>query len=645
MKKKILVVLMAIICCFGAVTVSGCGETESESVATVWTASSSEVFVQDVIPETFPEAKLNLSAMKGETESGQIMITANKYIRGINVETADLTDEKGSVIAKENVKIYGEHYVEILSPYINSGNTNVTIAAPAGFYPDALIPYANFQAKREDRVEAGNNQGIWVDVKVPENAKAGNYTSVIKLTLGEEKETVTVPITLKVYDMQMPVEVHSRSAFNIWYSQIASGEKENYTAETNQKYFDYLLEKRLCSSSVDPNKRTNLSQYIDYMVELAMNPKVTTYQVQNVFLGIKNPNFLAERPPQSVGKSEEEIAKLKTEAENTAYAGIKNVFTKILEKNVSKIEEDGEKYGKLNMFKKLVFYFQDEPTRGYRTQMIKKFNQIMTQVKRDVISENQATFNKYPFLAESLKNDVRDMTPTDIIDSDLFVSDKPDGTPDYEKGDGTTLFVLHCYKFNSESARAIIKKRQSYGEQYWWYTCVRNSPALSYYVESKTMNMRLQGWQQFEYSLLGVLYWDVVQWGYFPDYNPYKTLEMGNGWGNGEGVLLYPGQPYGVNGPVSSIRMENIFQAQEDYEYLYMLNEYVEEYNKANGTTFNVHDIVGNMIKDLHEGTFIKESATPAQLESCRIRVLNILEKFTKGDADSAIADLQKEAA
>ena len=644
MKKKIVGILMAMICSLTSIPFFACsGGDNDKNIAKVWSALSSEVFVQDILPESYPEAKLNFAAMKGETESAQIMITANKFVRGIDIELADLIDEDGNIISKDNVKLYGEHYVEVASPYINTGNTKVTLSSPAGFYPDALVPFANFKAKREDRVEAGHNQGVWVDVVVPTDAKAGDYFATFKVVLGEEKETVNVPVSLKVYDMVMPEEVHGRSAFNIWYSQIASGEKSNYNANTNQVYYDYLLSKRLCSASVDPNKRTNIDQYIDYMVELALNPKVTTYQVQNVFLNIMYDTFLAERPPEAVGLTAEEVARRQQEAQRSTYTGIKKVFTKILEKNISKISEDTEKYSELNMFKKLVFYFHDEPTRGYRTQMVKKFNEILTSVKRDFVSENQTIFSQYPYLAESILNDVRDMTPTDILDSSLFVSEKEDGTPDYEKGDGVTLWVMHCYKFNSQASRNLIKKRQAYGEQFWWYTCCRNSPALSYYVESKTMNMRLQGWQQFELDLSGVLYWDVVQWGAFPDYNPYATLD--GGWGAGEGVLLYPGYHYGLKTPVSCIRLENLFQAQEDYEYLYMLDEYLTQYNVENATEYDAHSLIGEMIKDMHDGTYIKEEASPEELESCRIRILNILEKFVSGDAVSAINLIQSELA
>ena len=640
MFKKFVYVLMAILCSFTTLTTIGCGEKESGKLATVWSALASEVFLQDQEIESYPDSKLELVAMKGETESRQVIISANKFIRGFTFETQDLIAEDGSVIAKENVKLYGEHYVEITDLYINTGNTNVTLLNFAGWYPDALVPLDAFCAKRQDRIEAGKNQAVWVDFVIPSTAKAGTYTSTFKLTLGEEKEVVNIPVEVVVYDIEMPYEVNARSAFNIWYSQLASGEKDNYTAETNQIYYDFLLEKRLCSGSIDPNKRSNLDQFVNYMVELASNPRVTTYFIQNNLIGIVNDTFLAEKPPQAVGLSDEEIASRKKQAWDSTYNGLTNIFNKILTKNVTMIESNPEEYANLDMFKKLVFYFHDEPTVGYRSQMVRTFNEILTKAKRDFVSANQSTFEKYPFLQESLLQCVRDMTPTHLL-TELAVSKNEDGTPNYEKGDGCTLYVMHCYRFNSSAARALIKQNQSYGEQYWWYTCSRNSPALSYYVESKTMNMRLQGWQQFEYDLSGILYWDIAQWSYFPNNNPYKN------WGRGfsEGMLVYPGQPYGLKKPVSSIRMENIFQAQEDYEDLFMLKNFVAEYNEENGTDYDTNAIVGNMIKDMHNGTYITESATPQQLEDCRIRILNILDKFVKGDSAGAINLLQRELA
>ena len=40
---------------------------------------------------------------------------------------------------------------------------------------------------------------------------------------------------------------------------------------------------------------------------------------------------------------------------------------------------------------------------------------------------------------------------------------------------------------------------------------------------------------------------------------------------NGDGYLTYPGAPVGVNGPISTIRLEQAREGAEDYEYLLLL--------------------------------------------------------------------------
>ena len=74
-----------------------------------------------------------------------------------------------------------------------------------------------------------------------------------------------------------------------------------------------------------------------------------------------------------------------------------------------------------------------------------------------------------------------------------------------------------------------------------------------------------------------------------------------------------------------------------------MLKEFLTVYNQENGTNYDANAIVGTMIADMHDGTYITEEATPEQLESCRIRILNILEKVVTGDTASAINLIQQE--
>ena len=50
---------------------------------------------------------------------------------------------------------------------------------------------------------------------------------------------------------------------------------------------------------------------------------------------------------------------------------------------------------------------------------------------------------------------------------------------------------------------------------------------------------------------------------------------------NGDGFLLYPGRPIGHDGIVSSIRFEQAREGIEDYEYLYLLRQRIEQAKAA----------------------------------------------------------------
>lgn len=628
--KRFVSLLLGLIFFTSLFSISAC----SNDVASVWCALSSETFVQDVLPEGDKPTNLNLAGIRGETESGQVIITAKKNISSIDFITDSLQDTNGNIIDKSNISVFAEKYVEINDPYMNNGATKVTFPALVGFYPDALLPFNLYLSHNENSLQKGLNQGIWIDIKIPVDAKAGEYKGTFKVVLNDKK--VFVPVNLKVYDMVMPEEVHSRSALNIWHTQLEYGEKSNYDQNTHQIYYDFLLEKRVCSAYVPMERQTTLDEYVDYMVELALDKRVTAYKVWTNNLGISNTEHLSLNAPSLLTLPIQERQEKHEFACNQAYNGIMVLLSKMLNKNLEKLPE----HEGLDLFKKAIFHFEDEPARGFRTERTKKFNEIFTKAKKDFIAQNEQVFEQYPYLKESLLNSFRDITPTDILDDSLFVSNKVDGTPDYDKGDGVTLWCLHCYKVESTAARQIIKERQSYGEQFWWYNCTRTSPAPSYYLEAVTMNIRLQSWQQYEHGFDGFLYWDVVHWQELPDCDPFKSLQYGP-YGNGEGILLYPGYKYGVKTPISSIRLENIFQGQEDYEYLYMLNERITRCNEENGTSYNTQEIVAKLIANMHTGSYLTKKATAQELEQCRITILDILQLFEKGQTQSGINKIE----
>ena len=90
----------------------------------------------------------------------------------------------------------------------------------------------------------------------------------------------------------------------------------------------------------------------------------------------------------------------------------------------------------------------------------------------------------------------------------------------------------------------------------WMYTCLEpRAPYSNYMIDSYLLAPRVYSWMRYSRNVVGDLYWAVNK---MTDKNKnplqdyYDTPERFPGT-VGDGFLLYPGRPYGVYGPVSSI--------------------------------------------------------------------------------------------
>ncbi len=114
--------------------------------------------------------------------------------------------------------------------------------------------------------------------------------------------------------------------------------------------------------------------------------------------------------------------------------------------------------------------------------------------------------------------------------------------------------------------------RQRIGEEAWWYVCCGpGEPYANLFVQMGGMSHRMLMWQQRLYDVQGLLYWSTTYWNAASTKDPWAdiaTIKDINPEIGGDGSLMYPGRQVGVDGPVSSIRLEVLRDGLEDYEYL-----------------------------------------------------------------------------
>jgi hypothetical protein len=147
----------------------------------------------------------------------------------------------------------------------------------------------------------------------------------------------------------------------------------------------------------------------------------------------------------------------------------------------------------------------------------------------------------------------------------------------------------------------IMKDLVAQGREFWSYVCCcPKAPYLSLFIDHDAINMRMWLWLSYKFKMKGILVWSANYWNSrtaSPEnylQNPWEDpmsytvgygLPLGkqNGWGNGDGRFFYPPNRNTndhsrkfLEEPVPCLRLENIRDGIEDYEYLILLEEMVK---------------------------------------------------------------------
>lgn len=533
MKRKI-ALFLAMLTVFGFAACDNSKDSDSSpeiaygnlDEATIWGTPSTVKVLQDVLEgydDVKTEASLNLYSAKGESESQQIIITAQEKRLVYTLELSDLSSSSGAKFSKDNIEIFHEKYLSLTTDFDKTGN-------PLGNYPDALVPYENIVNVGENVVEPNQNQGLYFRFNVPVDQEAGVYTGSVKLTIGGKSQEI--PVSLNVRNLVVSQVNHAKSHYlTAWFYE--RGELDT-TQEMLEKYNDFLYEYRICGSElIDDTSHSaeEIKAYVDLAYEKMQNPKCSTVSIP--------------------GKQASDVGFDAT----VLKAYLRAFVEKSLETNY-------------NMMDKLMFYenYVDEPQ--YWGPGGVNATATMSNRYRNCISQVVAEFEK-------------DTTITSPIKDEVIESLKK--VPNVITAWYDEAYVPHvdtwCPTYNyydTEYSRNLYADQ----EEKWWYGCIDPHPPYpSYHIEDTLLSSRLEPWMKADYGVVGTLNWaaDVYAEWTGTQYIDIEDYYTGNASRfprvNGDGWLMYPGKAYGVDGPIPSIRLDAIRDGLEEYELFYEINE------------------------------------------------------------------------
>jgi hypothetical protein len=512
----------------------------------IWSAPSTVKITRDDMDyENKGPAAINISAVKNEYESSQLLITSEVDIGSFYLTTSDLSDGNGHTINKSNITVYYEKYV----PAVNETEYE------SGWYPDALIPIENANNAGELTVKAGNNAAFWITFYIPAETATGTYTA--NFTLKVENNTHTVPVSVKVYDYTLTDDINHKSCLNLRPMYLACGELDN-SVEMREKYYEFFLDYRLALRSLP----------------------IETATVEEKIASAKK--YFNQTPCYFINTNE-----------ILAFAEASTPEMNLLSKAYLNIYDESYMWLETN-----AQYFRNTVT-GLKA-IKKTLNSYVTQIQSDTTGKYDSfkQIDGWENYIRNISNIIADHFDRMIINGDQN---------DEDIKEYLSLFNTYCTLWNTydDSTRNVyLGLLEENGADAWWYGCLApTSPYGNYHIADKNLlSARSISWLQQKYGIEGTMYWDTA--GYATEtsgengvgvnilsINIYDNLYKigGSGYSTfpaGDGHLVYPGAAYNVYGPLPSMRLMSIRDGMEEYEMLFDLENNFTDVVNSYSTTY-----------------------------------------------------------
>ncbi len=409
-------------------------------------------------------------------------------------------------ISAYNLELYRAHYVNVTEPSYRTDN-------PVGWYPDALIPFVDPQTGED--LEGATYDAAPFDVEPGENAEVWVDLFVPPGTPpGRYEGSVTV--AAGNFELaRVPVEL------TVWNFELPAG-------IAMQSSFGSLGSRVAKGLGLDPGSEEFAAVEDLYIDELLRHRAVPGS------LGDIWPEWSAEGGLQDTGQSER--LRMLVEEKHVNALRIPFRYRDDPEQARAYLRATAQWLRELGYLDLAYMYLRDEPNNAEEYETVRQQGALIHEADPEIAR----------------------------MCTEQTVTSNP------EWGDLYGAVDIWCPLWGLWD-EPTANQRLALGERLWSYTALCQGPEGTpwWQIDMDPLHFRAPFWVSWHYRITGFLYWSSVYWN-------YETMEgvwerpafRDKYWG--EGMLLYPGPPAGIRGPVTSIRLKLAREALEDYEYMVM---------------------------------------------------------------------------
>lgn len=402
--------------------------------------------------------------------------------------------------------------------YVKSDTPALTTpTSPSEWWPDPLLSFLDtFDCPR------GQVQPLWVSARVPAGTRPGLYETTLRVRARNARER-KVRVRLRVYGFDVPRQQHLKTVWGMSEGNFARFYADRYDEKLAWRYFDLFLAHRMAPGDLYRTAPTGRkgSDSVYHLGSVEAQRKLI-----EAGSGWWNVGYVLA--PQHALKGEVK-----------SYEEYLTGCVVTLREEMARVRAAGWPEGSYGI------YFLDE-TSDF---------EALAQAARAM----RESFPGVPLMTTGYDRSygvLRDSPVADVLD--IWVPLTPRYHEDWER----------------------IREGRKLGKQVWWYTCCgpRGPRDLNWFIQFPAVRARLlMGAATWKYQPDGYLYYRVAGWGYndrpiaggpytewLPRYHP--------GLPDGDGMLICAGP----DGPLTTVRLENVRDGIEDYEYWWVLRDLAE---------------------------------------------------------------------
>jgi hypothetical protein len=488
---------------------------------------------------------VSVASARNETTSFQVVVTApTGKLHEVDASISSLNNHAGDTLPPECVELFCAAFVPVRIPDPRSNMV-------PGMWADALVPRVNpwtgkpvrgpewgeagftgerFRGQQFD-VWPGQQQPLWVDVRVPRDAPPGVYTGTFTVH-AQNADSVDMPVKVEVWDFALPDGPTHENHFG------GFGHGASFLGlETDSDEY-HLLEDRffemMAAHRINPPLPKRLQPPVanDGSVSFYndLDRRITDFVAKHHLTNVEVPKAPF---PDMLGADR---------AKATAFYRSWYAY----------VERKG-------WADRAYLYMFDEPLKEPDYERIRQLGAFVKEaeprLRRLVVEQPyprhpgggvldgslDVWVSLFGYIDEASIERVHE-AGDEVWTYTALVQSIPEFHPNYD-----------TYK-NDDPPYIGPEKRDR--PPYW----EMDFPLLSY---------RIAPWLNRRYGATGLLYWATCFWGN-PPRDPWDNPTYGDHW-NGEGLLFYPGTEAGIDGPIASIRLKNLRDGMQDYEYFALL--------------------------------------------------------------------------